>query len=230
MTARLLYVEDDHDLRSFLGMILIHEGYEVTAVSSAEDALVELQTRRHQILLTDYNLPNKNADWMLQLARDSGWLQDVRVIVLTATAHPAGVDGYQLLRKPVDMTVLFAALDEAVTTNVKDLNASCETPAAVPPGTVVLTLYVTVSSRESKKAVRNLTRLLEKFDSTRVRVNICDVADLAKSSPGSLDDDRVVVTPTLVRQHPLPKVWVFGDLSQADVVEEMISAGLDVAS
>ena len=226
MTIRLLYVEDDDDLRRLLAMMLVNEGYDVVSVASAEDAIVELQSKRYDLLLTDYNLENKNADWMLKVAQASGALRETAVVILTAEEHPQGVDGYRLLKKPVDVAVLFAALDATVSTHLKELSASCGTTGEESPNVLRLTLYITSTSRESKKAVRNLNRVLSRFDGAPIALSMCDVAS-AQVSVESLEADRVVVTPTLVRSHPLPKVWVFGDLSKTEPVADMIATGLD---
>jgi circadian clock protein KaiB len=223
MSIRLLYVEDDDDLRRMVGMMLTNEGYDVVAVSNAEDAVMELQRERYDLLLTDYNLPNKNADWMLKMAEATGSLRDTAVVVLTATLNPEGVDGYRILRKPADVSVLFAALDEAAGTR-QDVSSAASAAAEAADGVLRLTLYVTGGSRDSKKAIRNLSRVLKKLDAARVRLDVHDVAS-AELSPELLEEDRIVVTPTLVRAYPLPKVWVFGDLSNIDLLEEMISPG-----
>ena len=226
MSLRLLYVEDDHDLRAMLEVLLRREGYDVRAVAAAEDAVVELQRGGYQLLLTDYNLPNKNANWMLQVARASGSLQKVEVVVLTATPEPEGVDGYRVLRKPVDLSLLLATLDQAVIALEQPVEASCES-AASDGSTVMLTLYVTAASRDSTKALRNLRRVIQKFDARRVRLAVCDVTNVDGPASARLEADRVVVTPTLVRQYPEPKVWVFGDLSKDEPVDDMIATGLD---
>lgn len=226
MTARVLYVEDDDDLRRMFQLMLQSEGYDVVGVSNAEDAILHLQREHYDVLLTDFNLLNKNADWMLEVARKSGALHRTAVVILTADTAPPGVDGYRLLRKPVDVSVLFAAIDEAIA-NEAMADAGAE-PVAAGHG-VRLTLYVTRSSRASKKAFANLNRILDRFDRSRVHLEICDVA--AGHLPAdALEADRIVVTPTLVRSQPLPKIWVYGDLSDVDVVEDMISSGLHTAS
>ncbi len=226
MSVPLLYVEDDNDLRAMMKVLLLREGYDVTAVSTAEDAIVELQTGRYQLLLTDYNLPNKNANWMLQVARAGGCLDTVQVVIMTATADPEGVERYRLLRKPVDISVLFAALDEAVAALDKPFEVGCE-PVPWDGRTVMLTLYVTGTSRESKKALRNLRRIFNKCESGRVRLHVCDVVTIGETAARAQEEDRVVVTPTLVRQQPLPKVWLFGDLSKDEAVEDIIGIGSD---
>lgn len=223
MSARLLYVEDDNDLRAMLEVLLRREGYDVTAVAAAEDAIVELQSGRYQLLLTDYNLPNKNANWMLQVAGAAGWLQNVHVIVLSATVDPVGVAHYHLLQKPVDVSVLFATLDEVVAD--VEVSEDRSDPGMPVDATVALTLYITGTSRESTKALRNVRRVMRKFDRTRIRLTVCDVTAPSVQLSDVLEADRVVVTPTLVRQRPLPKLWVFGDLSDDGPVEDLIASG-----
>lgn len=225
MSGRVLYVEDDDDLRRLMQIILRREGYEVTAVSTAEDAIVELQTRQYQLVLTDYNLPHKNADWMLQVAREGGYLQNVAVVVMTAATIADGVDGHRQLRKPVDISVLFATLDEVVSAQERELEASCA-PASWDGKTVELMLYVTGTSRESKKALRNLHRVVQTFASGDVRLRVCDVLMLGDAAWSALEADRVVVTPTLVRHFPTPKIWMIGDLENEEAVREMIASGL----
>jgi DNA-binding response OmpR family regulator len=226
MNLRLLYVEDDDDLRQMFSMMLVNEGYDVAAVSNAEDAILALQTERYDLLLTDYNLLNKNADWLLRVAEASGSLRDTRVVILTAERQPAGVDGYRILKKPVDIAVLFACLDEAVTKSAPAPASVCEAETPLSGVALELKLYVTTASRESIKAQRNLNRILRKFSPAGVNLEICDVTR-GQLPVDALELDRIIVTPTLVRAWPLPKVWIFGDLSKSEPVEAMIAAGLE---
>ena len=62
--ARILYVEDDDDIRDTMTMLLEHEGYVVTSVQNAEDALRDLARDHFDLLLTDYQLPAENAAWL----------------------------------------------------------------------------------------------------------------------------------------------------------------------
>jgi circadian clock protein KaiB len=224
MTIRLLYVEDDDALRQLFSMMLVNEGYDVVPVSNAEDAILELQTGSYDVLLTDYRLPNKNADWMLQVAKGNGSLRSTAVVILTADREPPGVEGYRVLHKPVDIAVLFACLDEAVAARAL-FPAGVEAAVTTPHSSAMqLRLYVTSTSRESKKAVRNLHRLLDKWGRPDIRLEVLDVGD-ARLPAEALEEDRVIVTPTLVRTLPLPKVWVFGDLSRSELVEDLIVPG-----
>jgi len=225
---RLLYVEDDDDIRDAITDVLSSEGFDVTAVSTAEDALGALVRSNFQILLTDYQLPGENAAWLLRQAKANDHLLKTPVIILSANRHPEGVEGYVLLQKPVDLDVLSAALNQALSDGGHpELPLS---PALPPPADalLVLTLYVTSGSHTSQKAKRNILRILKKYDAASIRLDICDIAQLGDQSGAghSLEEDRIVVTPTLVKQHPSPRVWIVGDLSASEVVEDVISAGL----
>ena len=56
----LLVVDDDADMLRLLTMRLTAAGYRVTAVTSAEAALTQLQLERPQLVLSDVRLPGKD--------------------------------------------------------------------------------------------------------------------------------------------------------------------------
>jgi CheY-like chemotaxis protein len=226
--GRILYLEDDADIRESMVEFLTDEGYGLTAVSTAEDALSELERgSRYHLLLTDYRLPKKNADWLLRVAKAKGLLSDTAVIVLSGEFNPAGIEAYKLLRKPVDVEVLLGHITSAMGPEIE--SRAPGPPAAAgarPGGAVVLRLYVSAASNESRKAARNLQHVLQGFDPTRILLTVHDVSGADDSWWEPAEEDRIVVTPTLVRRHPAPKVWILGDLSRRELVAEMISAGL----
>ena len=220
--AKLLYIEDDPDVRTFVASLLSGDGYDVVAAGSAEEGAALLARDTYDVLLTDYNLPGHNADWLLTVGRDKGLLRQTPAVVLSGTPEPPGIDGYQLLRKPVDVEVLLATLESAIDSRrgpSADRRPE-EDPALAP--SLALTLYITGTSRESRKAVRNLQRALAGCDASRYRLNVHDVT-AASMPPDALELDRIVVTPTLVRAYPLPKVWAFGDLSNVEVLDDIIA-------
>src|SRR5687767_7614148 len=94
---RILYVEDDFDVRETMTMLLEQEGYGVTAVPTAEAALEELRRGGYDLLLTDYQLPGANADWLIRSAIGQGSLGATQVIVLSGADDPEGIDGYRFL-------------------------------------------------------------------------------------------------------------------------------------
>jgi signal transduction histidine kinase/DNA-binding response OmpR family regulator len=112
---RLLLVEDNADLRQYLGRLLRGNGWTVSAVPDAESAV------RHQevpnVILTDVMLPGRDGLWLVRMIRANPDLATVPVILLTARAGAeaaaeglrAGADDY--IVKPFNSEELLARLD-----------------------------------------------------------------------------------------------------------------------
>jgi circadian clock protein KaiB len=81
-----------------------------------------------------------------------------------------------------------------------------------PPGggaEYVLKLYVTGGTPRTARAIAHLHRIRDELLAGRCEILIVDVLD----QPQAADEDRILVTPTLIRQLPLPPRRVLGDLS-----------------
>lgn len=111
---RILYVEDDPDVREAATILLEDHGYDVVAVPTAEAAIAELGGARFDLLVTDYRLPRENAAWLLRTARDRALLDGTPVIVVSAEEAPDGIDGYPFVRKPFGDAALLAAITAAL--------------------------------------------------------------------------------------------------------------------
>jgi CheY-like chemotaxis protein len=221
LPTKLLYVEDDDDLRDMVAGAFIDAGFDVTATSSAERALAELGTAHYDIIVTDYNLDEATGAWLLENAALKGYLARTAVLVLTSERRPAGVSGYQVLRKPIDFGVLLTKISEAVGQLLPA--EPVVTHGASRPAELELVLYVTSTSQDSQKAIRNLHRALKPFDETRIRLTIVDVSKGGDEAwYQGLEDDRIIVTPTLVKKTPGPKTWIVGTLAPIEAVEQML--------
>lgn len=113
MTARILLVEDDENIRSSLAMFLRQEGYSVSEAPSGEEALQSLNRRTPDVVLVDVMLPGIDGfEVTRQLRRSS----DVPVVMVTARTDThdvvagleAGADDY--VTKPVVAKELSARL------------------------------------------------------------------------------------------------------------------------
>jgi DNA-binding NtrC family response regulator len=222
-SPKILYVEDDDDIRGIVTQALLSEGFEVNPVSSAEDALRDLSLAPYDVMLTDYRLPGENAAWLLRESKARGLLEKMPVIVFSSERSPTGIEGHTFLQKPIDLDVLSAAIAAALRDTVPSALRNSDPRATEPK--LVLTLYVTPSSHVSQKAIRNLHRSLKNFNAGDVRVVIRDVA-----RADAMDEDRIVVTPTLVARTDEGKVWLAGDLSDAAMVEDVIARGIATLS
>jgi DNA-binding response OmpR family regulator len=224
LPTRVLYVEDDDDIREIIAGALGEAGFDVTAEASAETALDRLQASHYEILVTDFNLAHESGGWLLRRAAAKGYLEGTAAYVLTSERHPPGVDGYTVLRKPIDFGVLLATIGNATMRAPMGPVVSLGAPLPVE---LELMLYVTSDARESQQAIRNLHRALAPYDAARFRVTIIDVSRGGDDAwYQNLEDDRVIVTPTLVRRRPGPKTWMVGTLTPHAVLDQLLASTL----
>lgn len=78
----------------------------------------------------------------------------------------------------------------------------------------LLILYVTGTSPRAKIAIANLQRLCENELKGQYELEIVDVLE----NPQRAEDEKILATPTLIKQLPLPLRRVIGDLSDKDKV------------
>ena len=117
--ASLLLVDDDPDLLQLLSIRLKANGYQVTAVDSAQRALASIAASRPDLVLTDLRMTGM--DGMALFQELQGACPGLPVIILTAhgsipdavTAVKRGVFGY--LTKPYDADELLAQIERALT-------------------------------------------------------------------------------------------------------------------
>ena len=77
---------------------------------------------------------------------------------------------------------------------------------------VLLRLFVTGNSQRSFPAVEALQLLHREYFQNGVRVEIIDVLE----APEKAEEDKVLATPTLIRQSPGPPRRLVGDLGDKD--------------
>lgn len=80
--------------------------------------------------------------------------------------------------------------------------------------TYLLKLYITGTSPRAEAAIRNLRRICEEELDGRYELEIIDVLE----KPEAAESDRILATPTLIKQLPPPLRRVIGDLSDRDKV------------
>jgi two-component system, NtrC family, response regulator GlrR len=117
--ASLLLVDDDPDLLRLLSIRLKANGYDVTAVDSAQRALASIANSRPDLVLTDLRM--EGMDGMALFAEMQAAYPGLPVIILTAHgtipeavgAVKRGVFGY--LTKPYDAEELLRHVERALT-------------------------------------------------------------------------------------------------------------------
>jgi circadian clock protein KaiB len=86
--------------------------------------------------------------------------------------------------------------------------------------TYVLKLYVTGASPRAEVAIANLRRICDEDLRGEYQLEIIDVLE----QPQLAEDDKILATPTLIKQLPPPLRRVIGDLSD----KEKVLLGLEV--
>lgn len=126
--ARLLVVDDDPDMLRLLSMRLSSAGYQVTAVTSAETALTQLEIEHPQLVLSDVRLPGRDGLQLFDEIRKRH--PSLPVILLTAHGTiPDAVEAtargvFTYLTKPYDGRELLDKIAQALA-----LGAPASTPA-----------------------------------------------------------------------------------------------------
>ena len=116
--ADILLVEDKDSLRRVLRLTLENAGYSVAEAIDARDALNQIATSRHRLVLTDLRMPHGSGLDVLRSARAAD--PDVPVVVMTAfgsidEAVQAMKDGaHDFLQKPVDSNHLLFLVERSI--------------------------------------------------------------------------------------------------------------------
>jgi two-component system response regulator GlrR len=116
--ARLLVVDDDPDMLRLLSMRLTAAGYQVTAVTSAESALTQLEIEHPQLVLSDVRLPGRDGLALFDEIRKRH--PTLPVILLTAHGTiPDAVEAtargvFTYLTKPYDGRELLDKIAQAL--------------------------------------------------------------------------------------------------------------------
>ena len=87
-------------------------------------------------------------------------------------------------------------------------------------GKYVLKLYVTGKTPRSERAIANLRRICDTDLNHQYELTIIDVLE----RPHLAEDEKILATPTLVKELPPPLRRIIGDLSE----KESVLIGLDL--
>ncbi len=117
MTARILLVDDDANIRDTAKDILEDAHYAIVTASDGAEAMREIAQSPFQLLIVDFNLPDGSGMDLAKKARLA--LPLAKIILLTgdSTLDRSQIDSstvYDYLVKPVDPTHLLAVIAKAL--------------------------------------------------------------------------------------------------------------------
>ncbi len=224
---RVMYVEDDPDIREALQEVLEAAGYHVTVAATAGEGLEALRREQFHLVITDYNLPDFDGARMLAQAAEGGLL-NCESLVLTGASHLEGTAGYRVIRKPIDVDkflfkiheILAPVRDRELVRTKEHLQRTQQKEEAPRGVKLELLLYISEASPVSLRALRKLEKLLAGYERSQVRLA---VVDLSKERPPSFDEDRIAFTPTLVKRFPTPRAYYLGALDHLQAVTDLLN-------
>jgi pilus assembly protein CpaE len=203
---RVLFVDDEEQIRKLLSTWLTRHGYEVTVANDGWEALKAVRTKAPDLVITDVNMPNMNGLELTRRLRADHRTARIPVIMLSArkqaddvlTGYAEGADEY--IPKPVEMAVLAAKVEVLI----RRFATTRGSTAAKRGGNVVLfvhgkggvgctTLAVNAAVALAATTIYRVTLLdlnLE-FGNAPMLMNLTSgrtLADLAENAHEQLDD------------------------------------------
>jgi CheY-like chemotaxis protein len=117
--ARVLVVEDDVGIRSFLADLLGDEGYQVREAEDGRAALPVLEAWRPDLIVLDLMMPNLDGFGFRAAQREQPETREIPVVVVTArqklgAAELAELAPAAVLAKPFDAAALLGTIAEIV--------------------------------------------------------------------------------------------------------------------
>lgn len=119
-SPRVLVVDDDPDIRTIVGLNLTLAGMETGEASNGQEALDQLATGEWDACILDLAMPQTDGMTVLRALRDENRLENLVVVVLSATSTPArAIEGMEIgahahLTKPFSPAAVAGIIQELI--------------------------------------------------------------------------------------------------------------------
>jgi len=116
MSKRILVVDDEADVRSFLTAVLKKNGYETVTASDGRKALEIVKEQPVDLVTLDLMMPNQTGtDFYRKLVKDDK-LSQIPVVIISGLPgrHLAVKEPVAVFDKPIDPDELMAAIERAL--------------------------------------------------------------------------------------------------------------------
>jgi two-component system, OmpR family, response regulator len=117
--VKVLGIDDNQDINTLLGTVLIASGHEFTSVTDGREGIKLLQQKPFDVVLLDLAMPEFSGFDVLDSLKKEGIIEKQKIILLTASSITdeeidqllkTGVSSY--LRKPLDIDVFVERIQQ----------------------------------------------------------------------------------------------------------------------
>jgi two-component system phosphate regulon response regulator PhoB len=92
MAKRILIVDDEPDIVTFLSAVLEENGYSSLSAKDGVEGLEVIRKERPDLILLDLMMPKKSGITLFQELRNDPKMSDIPVVVVTGVSEVTGVD------------------------------------------------------------------------------------------------------------------------------------------
>ncbi len=136
---KILFVDDEEQIRRLLSSFLSRRGYAVTTAVDGQQALEMLETETPDMVITDVNMPNVDGVELTRRLRADPRLGHLPIIMLSAkvqtdeilAGYAEGADEY--VPKPIEMRVLAAKVESLLRRMVQPAAPAAPAPTPIVP-------------------------------------------------------------------------------------------------
>ncbi len=87
MSKKILVVDDEPDVVTYLSTVLKDAGYETLEASNGEEAIEQVRTGRPDLVTLDITMPEMTGVKTYRTLKESAMLRTIPVIIVTGVAH-----------------------------------------------------------------------------------------------------------------------------------------------
>ena len=108
--ARVLIVEDDHNIREALAQVLEMEGYEVSCARNGREGLVDARREHPDIILLDLMMPVMDGWQFRAEQKRDPTISEIPVVVVSACGRRPEIDAAAYIPKPCTLDDILDAV------------------------------------------------------------------------------------------------------------------------
>lgn len=123
MKKKILIVDDNTHLTSFLEKRLSDAGYEVITATSGLAAVKALADFSPEIIFSDYYMPNITGDQLCRIIRRMDDLSNVHIIIMSAAASELNLNAADIGADAIIAKGSFKEMEENLLSIIEDMNA-----------------------------------------------------------------------------------------------------------